>query len=58
METGTNIENNADMHNCEACLLLLNDPSKIEYIKNNISKYISEVILKYNIKQKKANYEK
>ena len=54
METGKNIEINADMHNCEACLLLLNDPSKIEYIKNNISKYISEVILK----QKKANYEK
>ena len=58
METGKNIEVNADMHNCEACLLLLNDPSKIEYIKNNISRYISEVVLKYNIKQKKANYEK
>lgn len=30
-ELGENIEINADMHNCEACLLLFNDPFKIQY---------------------------
>lgn len=44
---------NADMHNCEACLLLFNDYKKIEYIRKHIQEYIPDVILKYSIKQKK-----
>lgn len=49
---------NADMHNCEACLLLFNNPRILNYIRLNINKYISDVILKYNIKQKKMKNEK
>ena len=40
------------MHNCEACLALFNDSDKIEYLRKNIHKYASDVILKYNVKQK------
>ena len=47
-----NIEINVDMHNCEACLALFNDSDKIEYLRKNIHKYASDVILKYNVKQK------
>ncbi|GAA6258752.1 radical SAM/SPASM domain-containing protein [Bacteroides sp. f07] len=47
-----NIEINVDMHNCEACLALFNDCDKIEYVRKNIHKYASNVILKYNVKQK------